>query len=243
MKRFLFLAMVVAAATGCSAQAADNDVVGEASSEIIGGTLDNGDPSVVYIVMDGKYGCSGSVISSTVVLTAAHCLAGFSSFEVRTGTKAGSSPTSKLAVKEVHAHPSYDPNGAADQKYDIGVIVLSNATSLSPLTIGRTALTNSAVGKDVRLVGYGWNDGVSKSGGGVKREITVAVKELKSDDFSVGEYGRTSCHGDSGGPAFLDGKIVGVTSYGYDYPWEACIDSGFYTRVDLYTSFIDQYTR
>lgn len=39
-----------------------------------------------------------------------------------------------------------------------------------------------------------------------------------------------TCFGDSGGPVFLDGAIVGVTSYGYT---DNCRYLGGYQRLDI----------
>src|SRR5690242_12670454 len=58
----------------CSAPA----TVGERTADIINGTDDTGDPSVVLVVaqLGGNMGslCTGSVVSPHVVLTAAHCV-------------------------------------------------------------------------------------------------------------------------------------------------------------------------
>src|SRR4051794_37673594 len=84
---------------GSAASAGDGfapDPTGEGDDAIIGGTTDNGDPSVVALfahqpgATSGSL-CTGTVISSTKVLTAAHCVdprvvgAG-NVFEVLTGT-------------------------------------------------------------------------------------------------------------------------------------------------------------
>src|SRR5204862_5661803 len=58
---------------------------GKSDEDIIGGTVDNGDPSVVQIRFSvatpqglGESECTGTVISPNAILTAAHCTTGFS---------------------------------------------------------------------------------------------------------------------------------------------------------------------
>ncbi|WP_394823570.1 S1 family peptidase [Pendulispora albinea] len=258
MKRAVVMVAALLSAAGCSAQTQGAvDETERESSAIIGGVEDRGDPAVVFLQMktpDGKsYGCTGEVIAPTVVLTAAHCidtatLGEGTVYTIIPGPKAQDTAASEhLAVKEVHPHPQYDGSKPADQPYDIGVAILEEATAISPLPFNRAALTSSDEGKDVRLVGYGWDDGWTRSGGGVKREVTVPLRKVTESVIETGTRTKKSCHGDSGGPAFLkvDGKetIVGVTSYGQDSIFQACVSYGYYTRVDLYTDFIDGYLK
>src|SRR5689334_19575959 len=75
MKTFMLAASLMSCLVGCVA--GDEDT-GSAEQGIIGGAVDNGDPSVVAIFVhqpgasSGSL-CTGTVISSRAVLTAAHC--------------------------------------------------------------------------------------------------------------------------------------------------------------------------
>ena len=79
---------------------------------IIGGTVDNGDPGVVLMMAsDGNTGwwCTGTVIATRLVLTAAHCVedAGSSTkIKVMFGTdQAKAKPSDFVPVKEWHHDP------------------------------------------------------------------------------------------------------------------------------------------
>ncbi|MFH1921845.1 MAG: trypsin-like serine protease, partial [Planctomycetota bacterium] len=65
--------------------------------------------------------------------------------------------------------------------------------------------------------------------------------------LGLGEEEGAAAHGDSGGPAFIDGVVVGVASFILDYagtdidgaPFNASFGSaGFYTRVSAYSDWI-----
>jgi hypothetical protein len=245
------LVLLVPLMAACSAPP---PLVGEAAQPIIGGALDPGDPAVVLLasypadlsVLDT---CTASIISDTVLLTAAHCVDETNHpnyvYGVFSGADASLYPTlvdllpHLLAVSAVHADPDYDPN--APFHADLGVVVLAQPIGVTPLPINRTPLDASIVGQPARIVGYGqvvygtFND--------AKNSASTVVDSLGSDDtIMVGDSTRRSCVGDSGGPALvtLDGveTIVGVDSY---TETSGCTQPANYRRPDLYTAFIDLY--
>ncbi len=224
-------------AAGCAAQGdGSQEATGQAHSPIIGGTDDPGDPAVVFVQFDG-HGCSGTIIAPSTVLTAAHCSFG-QSYTVTTGDG------QDLPVADVIPNPDYVNGGDATQPNDVGIIHLSQPTDITPVAYSTSALGQDAVGQTVKLVGYGY-DSHSGGGAGTKRQIEVPIDTVTSTHFSVGDSEHTSCHGDSGGPALLNGKIIGVTSYGFDniQGVDMCNGAGFYSRVDQYTDFISQNAR
>jgi hypothetical protein len=146
-----------------------------------------------------------------------------------------------LAVKEAHPHPMFNTM-APNAGYDIGVVILAEPTTLKPLRFSTDpSVSMGAKGQNVRLVGYGLNDGFGQTGAGIKRDVTVPVNNVDSLVLDTGSLTAKSCNGDSGGPALLtvngEEVIVGVTSYGFIF----CLGDGYYTRVDLYTDFVKQY--
>jgi secreted trypsin-like serine protease len=237
------------------------DAQDEVTSEIIGGVTDPGDPSVVALFAH-KPGattgalCTATVISPTVLLTAAHCVdpavvgAG-NVFDVYTGTTFG---TTKLPqhVAATHYDPRFNVNNVT-AGHDVGVVILASPTSLRPLPINTSSIVGDA-GKAVRLVGYGMNSHVdvasppptNVSGLGIKRTATSVIDNVGPLLVHIGNSNQQTCHGDSGGPALMKfagvEKIIGITSFGTDMNSVlVCYNGGEDTRVDVVASFIEQY--
>lgn len=248
--------LVIASFISCVALAACSapEPTGEASSPIVGGSDDGGDPAIVMLVSIPPDGmtfdtCTASLIAPDVLLTAAHCVDPSThpgaTFGVFTGPDASAFSTAqKLApelvkVKSVHVHPDYDPSPPFTA--DLGVAVLDAPLDLTPLPIARSAPNPSITGTPARIVGYGQT--VYNELNLQKHQADTVVASIGADDtLVVGDVKHKSCVGDSGGPALvvMDGveTILGVDSYAET---KGCLEPAHYRRTDLYTSFIDPY--
>ncbi len=71
------------------------------------------------------------------------------------------------------------------------------------------------------------------------------INELGAFEMQIGDTGARKCHGDSGGPTYLEVdagdssslRVIGVTSRAYDE--SDCLKGGVDTRVDAWLDWID----
>ena len=227
--------------------------VGSQADPIIGGTTDTADPGVVLIRASDSQGyslCTGEIVSPHVVMTAAHCtdpseVGNNETFEVFIGSdmngSEGQDPSKWLAVQATDFNQNFDSQSLGSGN-DVGVVILQNATTITPLAMNSTALTQSLIGQTIRLVGYGNNNGQQGTGAGLKRVTTTPLTNYNSLFVNFGTSTRNTCQGDSGGPAFMTiggtEVIVGVTSFGP----AGCTGGSTDTRVDtVAAAFIDPY--
>jgi len=219
--------------------------------------------------------CTGTLIAPDTVLTAAHCASSFlemlgisleyfftfsvdiSNFE----SDPSQLPADTYPFSELIGHPDFSLSGGGGQMqpmglgnfYDIGLGFLSqevvNKTPavLMQIDDGQFLLVDTSV----EIAGYG----VTQSGGmmgGIKYHADSVINEVASAELQIGNQAPTAqkCHGDSGGPTFLevnDGlepsqRLISVTSRAYDE--RDCDFGGVDTRVDFFRSWLsDEMTK
>jgi secreted trypsin-like serine protease len=200
--------------------------VGSASA-ITGGTPDgSAHPEVGGLVADSAYSdgtwlyCSGTLISPTVFLTAAHC-----------GDPGQTTARVSFSTAYQDGDPTYigsfspDPayRGAQGDPHDIAVVVFTKAIKgITPATLPRAGLLDdlkkagTLQSSTFTSVGYGSYDPQNGPGGytyfyddvrqqahGTYNSLTQTWLKL-SQNASTGNGG--TCYGDSGGPNFLGGS-------------------------------------
>ena len=133
--------------------------------------------------------------------------------------------------QNIYTHPDWDGDLQNNSLDDIGVIILDQPVTgipLAPLPAAGYSLESVAHGTAFTVVGYGVTyvkpaDGPKKPTADalLQRHYTTSpLSNLTSDTIILAvnpkdkRAGGGICSGDSGGPAFLDGVIVGVTSWG-----------------------------
>lgn len=248
------LAVTVVAAMGLLAGAAP-------AAAITGGEPDGDRHPNVGLIMfydgTGRYRCSATLVSPTVVLTAAHCTYGtlgrtlvtFDSViaeEAPPPFPVAADPSVGYTAEELAAagylsgvaltHPEYSDFTDMDNWNDIGVIVLdAPVTDIEPATIAPTNYLDQfkqpKLNKTIfETVGYGTE--VRKPEAGPQKPTPMSYPLLRRYTTSPGQKlthqllqlngnpndvrgGGGTCFGDSGGPVFLNGYLVAVTSYGY----------------------------
>jgi secreted trypsin-like serine protease len=157
--------------------------------------------------------CSGTLISPTVFLTAAHCNLGSSRVYVTFDAKYSSK--SKLYAGTYYSDPQY--NQAQDDPHDIAVVVFDKPINgIVPARLPKAGQLDSLQGiqsQKFTVVGYGGQEPVNQPGGPViayldTREFSVASLNsvnpawLRLSQNAAHDDGG-ACYGDSGGPNFL----------------------------------------
>src|SRR5215216_6542936 len=196
----------------------------------------------------GRFRCSGTLISPTVVLTAGHCTGetgqspatnvyvSFNTDLPLDPLAPGITPAERAAraanyiTGTAHPDPGWDGKLSVSNQHDQGVVVLdapatSKWPSITPaplLPVGTLDSNQGALKNETFiLVGYGVEIGEKKTRIVVtERRFTTSFLKAVQDEvvtFQINDQdskaGGGSCFGDSGGPVFLGGYVVGDASY------------------------------
>lgn len=196
-------------------------------------------PSVVLLIMETSEGqaiCTGTFVNDHQVVSAGHCVAGLAPHNpqlvyAKVTTAADGSHHYRVGARALSLvqNPQYDINAANGVNGD-DLAVINFPANTAP-AISRVAQTPPPIGAALTIVGYGnnrtffENGNLTGEGSGTKR-FGVNHIRAKEDGFltfygvpeSVAglELGAlaASGSGDSGGPMFVGGQLVGVTSGG-----------------------------
>ncbi len=204
---------------------------GRSLAEIVGGSVDNGDPAVVYFKME-EGACSATLISARMVITAAHC-------EARPGAlgkvqfgNATAAPLRTVAVIDTAVEPSSD----------LRLLKLEKpVTDVVPIRINRLAPAEAAA---IRHVGFGL-DSYPQGRADLKRHVTLNVVQVYPYEIHFESSDKVSgvCYGDSGGPGLMrtgdtnEEFVAGVASYLVGFP--LCQGTASDVRVDAFSGWID----
>jgi hypothetical protein len=225
----------------------------EISNGIIGGQEVGANDAVAHITVaiikkvsgDKIALCTGSLLNSEFVVTAAHCVGGSPSDMVLVfGANVADAQHRQVRRVVDYAIPKARASVPEDATQDIVDIALIRFEGGLPAGFkGAGLLPNSSylsVGQGTLLAGYGQSDGEKGTGSGVLRQTVVKIGLLSKTEVVMDQRdGHGACHGDSGGPAYLQSKdgsllLYGVTSRGPN----GCNSVGIYTNVIAYVPWM-----
>jgi hypothetical protein len=209
------------------------------AAAINGGEPDTAHPFVGVVrftIPEGRFRCSGTLVSPTVVLTAGHCTEGpatnvMVSFDPQLRPDPLEDPTAAqyYITGTAHPDPGWDGKLQFPQQHDQGVVVLDQPAAskwpgLKPAPLPPIGFLDRNQGQlkneTFTLVGYGVS--VDKKEEIVNQERRFTTSYLKNVGtevitFNINENdskaGGGSCFGDSGGGAFLGAYLLGDASY------------------------------
>lgn len=225
-----------------------------ADQQIVGGTRASiaDHPYAVYLTTaDGFQFCGGALVDDNKVVTAAHCAAGKQPADIvvvagREDKESGVGMATK--VREIWLHPDFTEVRAGS---DIALLTLEQRVEYQPLELPSSDDADLYQAGQAGLI-LGW--GRTAADGQPSQYLMQASVPVMADADCVKSYpayqaaamtcagipegGVDSCQGDSGGPLVVDGRLVGVTSWG-----EGCAapgKPGVYTRVAAYAELLEE---
>ncbi len=243
------LFVLAACGDDSAAGGADGALCAPSPMPVLNGSATTKDPSVVSInelyrdpcARAGVPQCTGTLVTPTMVLTAAHCISegGIDvmgvvvgdNADLGTGTPGQGLDGVLFSIVSAHVHPAYDEATLAN---DVAVLELAEAVSQPVKAVNTQPLEQTIVGGAGRVVGFGEAE---QAPAFIKREGTVMLSALDPTELEYVPGPSMTCSGDSGGPLLVTSdieRVVGVTSRG-DIDCEL---RGVAIRVDAVWDFL-----
>jgi secreted trypsin-like serine protease len=241
--RYFVTISTILALCGCGGEVEDEpSAPTQAFGPIVGGSEapPGAWPTVVSVTYTNSpsppWWCGGTLIGSTWVLTAAHCVEDLnaSKYRVIVGRHdITSSAGQVVAVQQIVPHPSYVPGSGLKLDDDVALLRLASPVTTAPSRlVSRGRMSEIFLGDDATILGWGrTSEGGAQSkvlrmvtldihGVGGACNAVTAYTGVTNNEICIGNLagGQDSCNSDSGGPAFVNRDnelfLLGATSWG-----------------------------
>eukprot|EP00918_Siedleckia_nematoides_P047828 GHVU01104780.1.p1 GENE.GHVU01104780.1~~GHVU01104780.1.p1 ORF type:complete len:312 (+),score=6.73 GHVU01104780.1:32-967(+) len=207
--------------------------------------------------------CGGSILSETVVLTAAHCTLDHRTFELGFGSVDFNNPAVVVTTSQKIEHSGYNPGNLNN---DLSLLILPTrltfTRNIAPIALPRASQRGTTFANQKATVsGHGRTSDTSSVS---SRLMYVNVRVINNNecarhygtniirDFTLCTVGwdnnrQQTCQGDSGGPLITydngsgENILIGVVSFVSGRGCQARIPAGF-VRVTSYLDWIQQNT-
>jgi trypsin len=257
MSKILFLFFTIVSAKSNASYLNEYRIVG-------GNTAKISDAPFIVSLRDawGNHTCGGTLISSTWVVTAAHCitLAGKPSMVFAGSVNSErDKETKSFKVVSVHIHPEYNKN--IKDGSDLALLQVKNSSVVPMALLNETDILKYSQ-QPLKVAGWG---NLSENGppaevlqitevpyvdqtvceSQFQKQTPKSTSHLDGTMFCAGyiEGEKDACQGDSGGPIFVYDNLkqshvlLGVVSWGYGCARKNL--SGVYTNIANLKSWID----
>ncbi|GJQ83330.1 hypothetical protein Trydic_g15638, partial [Trypoxylus dichotomus] len=218
------------------------------NQRVVGGynATENQFPYQVSLRYNGNHNCGGSIIGDKWVLTAGHCVSGYNKqyLKVVAGSLYLSTGGTQYNVANIIVHPNWNPSTI---KNDLAIIEIDGEFGCTDSV--RSIPLKSHYIEEKDCVASGW--GRLYAGGPIPNQLQyINLRTLLNTEcqqrwgsIPVGDCeictltvaGEGVCNGDSGSPLVINGKQIGIVSWG-----NACANGipDVYTRISCYINWI-----
>lgn len=241
--------------SSCQPKVSVSSFQAEQSQNIIGGEIvkagDLTALSTVSLVMVqpnlSSYSfCTGTLISSNLVLTAAHCVRAMGATDdMRVAFSLDIKPKADEATMIKPEKVVVNPLFGTDRLNDVAVIKLSKP---APATHKPVAVLSDKhpliIGQSMLLAGYGLINDVTGERTKELRQVTVPLAKILPTILVTDQtQNKGACNGDSGGPAYLEKNgaliVYGITRGPHENARD-CHHFGEYTYASKFEKFITE---